>query len=231
MTCHYCNNTGVVGGTMPWPNGTSHANPCAYCKSSPVLKFKPGVTPFTGSIMPVPDVHKDTPGYSTYAEPDLPGERVIVVIDPRCRMWCWGETGRFEMHEGLIAELAVLATQAMFDGFGNEYACGVAVEGIVYNDMLAIYMLVPLIALLDGKDTKTLGSRRYDLDETIGSVGEGIFYTVVPRVMVHASPKVKPASLDAACDALGVDRIMVKQTLGFWGVEPCWSRYVREEDF
>lgn len=231
MTCEYCNDTGMVGGVMPWKNGTAHANPCPDCTSSPALKFKPGVTPWTGCIMPVPDVNKDTPGFSTYAEPDLPGERVIVVIAPDFRIWCWGEFGRYAVSQLLIDELTVLASQAMFDAPLDEYQCGVAIEGIMSGGDLMIYMLVPLIALLDGEDTQQMGLRRMDLERAVAAVGEALAYKVVPRVMVHASPKVKPANLDAACDALETNRIMVKQTLGYWGVTPCWSRYEREEDF
>lgn len=234
MNCDYCEDRGVVGGTMPWRNGGSHANPCAYCTSSPAMKFKPGVTPWTGVIMPVPDVDKDTPGFSTYAEPDLPGDRVIIVVDPRWRMWCWSETGRYEMSPMLAAELTVLGTQLIFDGFNDRYACGVAFEGIMQDDTLAVYMAVPLLALLDGEDDVDLGARRYDLDEAVKAVGEALSYTLVPRVMVHVSPKLNPATLEHACDKLGVDSIMVKQTRGRWGVTPCWSRYRRapaEEDF
>lgn len=234
--CDYCNNTGVVGGVMPWKNGGAHANACPYCASSPVLKFKAGVTPWTGCIMPVPDVHKNTPGFSTYAEPDVPGERVIIVIDPRWRMWCWGENGRFIMSPMLHSELTVLATHMMFEG-ADEYACGMALEGTfdIEADVVHLYMALPLLSLLDGKDTKPLGTRRFDLDQAVVAVGEALAYTLVPRVMVHVSEKVKPANLDKACDALFSEHIMVKQTLGYWGVEPCWSKYVRgpaeEEDF
>jgi len=216
---------------MPWKNGGATACPCAYCTSTPTLKFKPGVTPWTGVMMPVPDVHKDTPGFSTYAEPDLPGERVIIVIDPRWRMWCWSEKGQFMMSPMLQGELTILATHMMFEG-GDEYACGMAVEGTfdIEQDTVHVYMAVPLISLLDGKDTRTLGARRLDLDQAVTAVGEALAYSLVPRVMVHVSEKVKPVNLDKACGALGTDQIMVKQTLGYWGVTPCWSRYQREED-
>ena len=161
MKCDYCEDKGVVGGVMPWKNGSAHACPCPYCEGNPVIKFKPGITPWTGVIMPVPDVHKNTPGFSTWAEPDRAGERVIIVIDPRCRMWCWSEKGQYGMPPMLQSELTVLATEVMFEGHGDEYQCGVAVEGVLDEaGDLELYMLVPLIALLDGEDTQTMGCRR-----------------------------------------------------------------------
>lgn len=232
MSCDYCKSIGVVGGSMPWPNGTSHAAPCDYCTSSPALKFKPGVTPWTGVIMPVPEWNStvDMPAFSLYAEPDVSGERVIVVVDPKCRMWCWGEGGKYIMSKMLIDELTVLATEVMFDGH-DEYACGIAFEGVMVGGDLALYMMVPLLSLLDGVDTHHLGTRRLDLEVAVKDAGEALSYSLIPRIMLKARPKVVQADIDLACDRLGVDSIVVKQVQGFWGVTPCWVRAKREEDF
>lgn len=232
MSCDYCNSIGVVGGTMPWPNGTSHAAPCSYCSSSPALKFKPGVTPWTGSIMPVPewDASAYLPAFSLYAEPDLGGERVIVVVDPACRMWCWGEFGKYAMSKMLIDELTVLATEIMFEGH-KEYACGIAFEGVMVGSDLALYMAVPLLSLLDGVDTHHLGTRRLDLEVAVKRAGEALSYSLIPRIMLTAKKKVEQSDIDRACERLGVDAIMVKQVQGYWGVTPCWTRAKREEDF
>lgn len=232
MSCDYCNSVGVVGGAMPWSDGTSHAAPCAYCSSSPALKFKPGVTPWTGVIMPVPewDASADMPAFSLYAEPDVGGERVIVVIDPRCRMWCWGESGKYAMSKLLIAELTVLATVMIFEAH-KEYACGIAIEGVMVGGDLAIYMLVPLLSLLDGVDTHHLGTRRLDLEVAVNAIGEALSYSLIPRVMLKARQQLEQAHVDEACDTLGVDTVMIKQVQGYWGVTPCWTRAKREEDF
>lgn len=232
MSCDYCKSIGVVGGSMPWPNGTSHAAPCDYCTSSPALKFKPGVTPWTGSIMPVPewDGSTEMPAHSLYAEPDLGGERVIVVIDPTCRMWCWGEGGKYAMSKMLQAELTVLATDVMFEGHA-EYACGIAIEGLIVDGDLWIYMMVPLLSLLDGVDTHHLGTRRLDLEIAVKRVGDALSYTLIPRTMMFARKVLDQKAIDRACDNLGTDSIMVKQVQGHWGVTPCWVRAKREEDF
>lgn len=241
MTCHYCSSIGVVGGTMPWPNGTSHANPCAYCKSSPALKFKAGATPWTGVVMPVPNfTDGKVSAMSLYAEPDVAGDRVIVVVDPRCRMWCWGETGKYAMSNMLIGELTVLATEIMFDGY-PEYSCGVAFEGIVVGSQgqdglitggdLALYVAVPLLSLLDGVDTHNLGTRRLDLELACKRAGEALSYELIPRIMLKARTQLTQAHIDDACKQLNVDSIMVKQVQGRWGVTPCWVRASKTEDF
>lgn len=241
MSCDYCNSIGVVGGAMPWTHGTRHAAPCAYCSSSPALKFKPGVSPWTGVVMPVPDfADGEVSAMSIYAEPDLAGERVIIVVDPGCRMWCCGEAGKYVMSQMLIDELTVLATEIMFEGHA-EYACGIAFEGLVVGadtsgdpmlgGDLALYMAVPLLSLLDGVDTHHLGTRRLDLEVAVKRAGEALSYSLIPRIMLKARKTLTQAEIDRACTTLGAESIMVKQVQGHWGVTPCWVRCKREEDF
>jgi len=231
MSCDYCNSVGVVGGTAPWRNGTSHAVPCSYCNSSPALKFKPGVSPWTGVVMPVPQFEEgEFSAMSLYAEPDRPGERVIVVVDPACRMWCWGEGGKYVMSNMLKNELTVLATNIMFEGH-SEYSCGLAFEGVMVGGDLELYMAVPLLSLLDGEDTHNLGTRRLDLEVAVERTGEALSYSLIPRIMLKARKTLTQAHIDEACELLGTNRIMVKQVQGRWGVKPCWVSAKREEDF
>lgn len=234
MSCDYCNGVGVVGGVMPWRGGSAHANPCPYCTSSPAMKFKPGVTPWTGTLMDVWPVDNETKGMSTYAEPLIKGERMVISIDNRWRINCWAEAGAYQMSPMLISELTVLATQLVFDGFRDRYACGVAFEGIMRDDTLHIYMAVPLLSLLEGEDDLDLGTRRFDLQTACGAVGEALSYTLLPRVMVPVSPIIRTEKLDWACGQLGSDRIVLKQVRGKWGKELSWAWYERpaaDEDF
>jgi len=232
IACHYCSDACVVGGAMPWANGTTHITVCPYCDpgASPLLKFKPTVTPFTGSIMPVPGFTADTDGMSVWVEPDMPGERVIIVADTKCRMWCWSDKGRYVMDEEMLDELTLLATHISMDGW-PEYGQGMAFEGLMCGEELWLYLVLPLTSLLDGADDHILGGRRFDLKKAVEALGPTLSYRLMPTRHIKCAKTINTAELDAACDEFGVDAVMVKQIQGYWGKTPCWTRYEREADF
>lgn len=237
--CDYCDNRGVVGGRMP--DGVYTARPCKHCdlnEGNPVITFEKMSSPMQGSVIEPElysaDKHET---WTCWLEPELPGVRLVAVIDPMYRTHLWsGEglavKGSWPMVK-LESELARLAMDLRWIG-DKEWAAGAALE-LTYvpgADQRLVQAHVchtmPFTALLSGRDTTPLGQRRSALHEAFAE-SEYSFLQLVPHKRVATRPSLDQELLDNACQEWGVSSLLIKQTFGKWGQPGCWLRYV--EDF
>jgi len=228
--CDYCNDTNLVAGPGHPPH---YVVACSYCEPTvtPLTSIKPCASPWQGSIMPVPDYKpgKDN-GYTVWLEPDVPGERCIVIVPEATRKpFAWTVDGRVTMHKHITAALVELGQSLQFNGF-EEWECGAAFEMILpaTGEYPLLYHAMPLVALLDGRDAICLGVRQIHIDNAwIDTQG----LQRMPKVVVTTRPTLAEETLADACRNFGTDGVFVKQSGGMWGKEPCWSRYRLPEDF
>lgn len=237
--CSYCNGVGVVGGRMP--EGTHTAMPCAYCHpkaGNPVLTFKAVESPMIGiAVKPEiysPDKHAT---WTCWLEPELPGIRMVAVVDPKYRTYLWSEDGlcvegTFPLIK-LRSELAELAMDLRWVG-DKAWAAGVVLE-IIYtptedNGLIQahVYHAMPFTALLGGADVDPIGLRQATLREAFDASRYSLL-ALPPHKQVTTRPQLDQQLLDDACKEWGVSSLLIKQTFGRWGESGCWLRYV--EDF
>lgn len=222
--CDYCNDTNLVAG----PNDPPHyVIACSYCEPSvtPLTRIKPQPSPFKGALMPVPDYvpGKDN-GYAVWAEPDVVGERCVVILPSHSRkLLAWTEGGRVTMHKTISSALSDLAEALAFEGW-DEWAVGAMFEIILpaNGDRPMVYHAMPLIHLLDGHDPIILGLRRNTLEKDWVPTAA---IQLMPRVTITTRPTIDEEVLRRIAIKFGVDNLMIKQSHGSWGREPCWSRY------
>lgn len=231
--CDYCNDTNLVAGPGHPPH---YVVACSYCEPTvtPLTSIKPGVSPWQGTIMPVPDYKPGLDnGFTVWLEPDVAGERCIVVVPAATlKPFTWTVDGRVTMHKHITSALVELAQSLQFNGINgfDEWDCGAAFEMILpaTGDYPLLYHAMPLLALLDGRDAVCLGVRQIHLDNAwIDTQG----LQRMPKERITTRITVTEDVLAAACRRFGTEGVIVKQSGGMWGKVPCWSRYRLPEDF
>ncbi len=237
--CLYCNDMGVVGGLMP--DKTHTAMPCSYCHpkaGNPVLAFERVESPMKGIALE-PEIY--SPGkhntWTCWLEPQLPGVRMVAVVDPKYRTYLWSAeglqvTGSFPLIK-LQSELAELAMDLRWIG-DKAWAAGVVLE-IIYTPtegdgliQAHVYHAMPFTALLGGTDVDPIGLRQATLRDAFDASRHSLL-ALPPHKQVTTRPQLDQQLLDDACKEWGVTSLLIKQTLGKWGEPGCWLRYV--EDF
>lgn len=228
--CDYCNDTNLIAGPGHPPH---YVVACSYCEPTvtPLTSIKPGVSPWQGSIMPVQDYKpgKDN-GFTVWLEPDVVGERCIVIVPEATRKpFAWTVDGRVIMHKHITAALVELGQSLQFNGF-EEWDVGAAFEMILPSngDYPLVYHAMPLLALLDGRDAVCLGVRQIHLDNA-WIASEAL--QRMPKKVITTRVTVDELTLIKAANEFGTDGVIVKQSGGMWGKEPCWSRFRLDGDF
>ncbi len=219
------------------PSGTYTAMPCAYCDDAskcPVLTFKEMRSPLKGVPAMIAEYN---PGshetWTCWLEPELQGQRMVAVIDPKYRCFLWSEkglavNGSWPMIK-LEAELVHLAIDLRWIG-NKAWQAGVAME-LLYvpakaHELIQAYVChaMPVTGLLDLLDTLPQGQRRQTLQQAYGEVDYS-FLKLMPQQVVTTRPSLDADLLNYACEEWGVNSILIKQSQAKWGQTNCWLRF------